>query len=99
MINHVVLFKLNDFPEGEKQVVREKIKSLLEGLKGKISELKYIEVGLNIGSNTQGYDICLITHFENKAALDAYAIHPEHLKVVDYIRASTAARAAVDYSF
>jgi hypothetical protein len=99
MIKHVVLFKLKDFPEAEKQEVREKIKSLLEGLKGKINVLKYIEVGLNVELNTQAYDICLITHFENKADLDAYVIHPEHLKVVDFIRASTSARTAVDYSF
>ncbi len=99
MINHVVLFKLKDFPDREKQEVREKIKSLLEGLWGKIDELKYIEVGLNIELNTQAYDISLITHFENKAGLEAYSVHPEHLKVVGYIRASTSARAAVDYSF
>ncbi len=99
MINHVVLFKLKDFPDGEKQEVRERIKSLLEGLKGKISELKYIEVGLNVELNTRAYDVSLITHFESKADLDTYAVHPEHLKVSDYIRASTSARAAVDYSF
>lgn len=99
MIKHVVLFKLNDFPDEQKQEVREKIKSLLDGLNGKISELKYIEVGLNVERNTQAYDISLITHFESKADLEAYTIHPEHLKVVDYIRASTSARAAVDYLF
>lgn len=99
MINHVVLFKLKDFPQAEKQEVREKIKLLLEGLKGKINELKHIEVGLNIDANTQAFDICLITHFNRKEDLDVYAIHPEHLKVADFIRASTAARAAVDYSF
>lgn len=99
MINHVVLFKLKDFPKEEKQVVRGKIKSMLEGLEGKIDELKYIEVGLNVDAQTSDYDICLMTHFESREDLKAYAVHPEHMKVVDYIRASTAARAAVDYSF
>lgn len=99
MINHVVLFKLKEFPQTEKQEVREEIKSLLEGLKAQINELKYIEVGLNIDVNTQAYDICLITHFENMEALEVYRTHPDHLKVVEYIQATTASRAAVDYLF
>jgi hypothetical protein len=99
MINHVVLFKLKDFPQAEKQEVREKIKSLLEGLYGKIDELKYIEVGLNVDPDTGAYDICLITHFENMEAFGVYRTHPEHLKAVEYIQATTISRAAVDYSF
>ncbi len=99
MINHVVLFKLKDFPPAEKQKVREKIKSLLEGLYGKIDELKYIEVGLNVEPDTGAYDICLITRFENMEAFSVYRTHPEHLKVVEYIQATTLSRAAVDYSF
>ena len=99
MINHVVLFKVKDYPEPEKQEVRAKIKLLLEGLRGKIKELKHLEAGLNVEMNTQAWDICLITHFENMEDLNVYRVHPEHLKVVEYIQASTASRAAVDYLF
>lgn len=99
MINHVVLFKLKDFQQAEKQEVRTKIKSMLEGLRGKIDELKFIEVGLNDDQDTNDYDICLITHFEDMDGLKTYAVHPEHLKVLDFIRASISGRAAVDYTF
>ena len=53
MINHVVLFKLKDYPETEKPLIIAEMKSLLEGLKGKIDELKYIEVGVNYELNAK----------------------------------------------
>lgn len=99
MLNHVVLFKLKDYPEDEKQEVLNKIKSVLEGLKDKIEEVKHLEVGLNYQLAAKSYDICLISHFEDEAALDTYRTHPEHLKVLDLIMETTAARAAVDFEF
>ena len=99
MINHVVLFKLKDYPEDEKKVVREKIKTILEALKNKIKELKHIEVGLNYELDAKSYDICLITHFETIADLDVYRVHPDHLAVFGLIREATVERAAVDFQF
>ena len=99
MINHVVLFKLKDYPSDEKKKISAEIKSLLEGLKEKIAEVKFIEVGLNYHIETKGYDICLISHFNSVEDLDKYRIHPEHLKVVNRIGETTVARAAVDYEF
>ncbi|HSH18813.1 MAG TPA: Dabb family protein, partial [Draconibacterium sp.] len=72
MINHVVLFKLKDYPEAEKPLIISEMKSLLEGLKGKIEELKYIEVGVNYELNSKSYDIVLISHFDSIEDLDKY---------------------------
>jgi len=99
MINHVVLFKLNDYPVEEKKAVIAELKSLLEGLKNKINVLKYIEVGVNYELNTKSFDIALITHFESVEDLNKYRAHPEHLKVVARIGETTTYRAAVDYEF
>ncbi len=99
MLNHVVLFKLKDYQDAEKREVLEKIKSALEGLKDKIKEVKHLEVGLNYEFEAKSYDLCLISHFENEAALDVYRVHPEHLKVFELILESTASRAAVDFEF
>ena len=63
MINHIVLFKLKDYSESEKPGIIAEMKSLLEGLKGKIDELKYIEVGVNYELNSKSYDLVLISHF------------------------------------
>ncbi len=99
MLNHVVLFKLKDYPKAEKQEVLNKIKTALEGLRGKIKECKYLEVGTNYELQSKSYDLCLISHFENEADLDVYRVHPEHLKVLELIKESTEARAAVDFEF
>lgn len=99
MINHVVLFKLKDFPEDEKVKVIAEMKSLLEGLKGKIKELKYMEVGVNYELNAKSYDMVLISHFNNPEDLDKYRVHPEHQKVVARFAETAAERAALDYEF
>ncbi len=99
MINHVVLFKLKDYPEAEKAEIILELKKLLEGLKDKINEVKFLEVGTNYELNSKSYDIALLSHFENVEDLDRYRLHPEHLKVVERIKETTAERAAVDYQF
>ena len=99
MINHVVLFKLNDYPAEEKKAVIAEMKSLLLGLKDKIKELKFIEVGVNYELNAKSYDIALNTHFSSLDDLDKYRIHPDHQKVVARIAEITSNRAAVDYEF
>lgn len=99
MINHVVLFKLNDYPNKEKEKVISEMKSQLEGLKDKIKELKFIEVGVNYQLKAKSFDIALTTHFKSLEDLNVYRDHPEHIKVVEKIAGWASLRAAVDYEF
>lgn len=99
MLNHIVLFKLKDFPAGKKEEILVELKLLLEGLKDKITEVKFIEVGLNYEVDSKSHDICLLSHFNSVEDLDKYRVHPEHLKVVARIGETTVSRAAVDYEF
>ncbi len=97
MINHVVLFKLKDYPKEEKAKIVAELKDKLESLQKKIFEVKFIEVGVNYELESKSYDLALISHFESINDLDAYRVHPEHLKVVERIKETTVERAAVDY--
>ena len=99
MINHVVLFKLKEFPLNKKIEVLAELKSLLENLKNKIPEIKYLEVGVNYQIEATSYNIVLLSHFESIEDLKRYSKHPEHIKVVDRIKETTVSRAAVDYEF
>jgi hypothetical protein len=99
MINHVVLFKLKDYSDDEKPQLIAEMKSLLEGLKGKIEELKYIEVGVNYELNAKSFDVALISHFETFEDLDKYRVHPEHKKVLVRFAELRLERAAVDFEF
>ncbi len=100
MINHVVLFKLKELEnEDLKALVRSKLVHALLALKSNIHEIKYMQVGENHDLNTAAHDICLITHFETLTDLAAYQVHPEHLKVIELVRANTSGRAVVDFEF
>jgi hypothetical protein len=44
MVNHVVLFKLKDYPNEKKQKVIYELQFLLQSLKDKIEKLIHIEV-------------------------------------------------------
>jgi hypothetical protein len=99
MINHVVLFKLKDYSEAERQMIIAEMKSLLEGLKGKIDELIYIEVGVNYELNLKTYDLALLSHFNSIEDLDKYRVHPEHKKVLARFSELRLDRAAVDFEF
>jgi hypothetical protein len=99
MVNHVVLFKLKDFPPEEKSNVIAELKALLEGLKDKIDVVKFLEVGVNYELEAKSYDMVLLSHFETLEDLDEYRVNPEHLKVVKRIGETTVSRAAVDYTF
>ncbi|HZH71166.1 MAG TPA: Dabb family protein [Mariniphaga sp.] len=99
MINHIVLFKLKDYPEDKKVQILNELKESLEGLQEKITEVKFIEVGINHQINSDNFDLSLITYFETLDDLEAYRVHPEHQKVVERIRETTVDRASVDYFF
>jgi len=54
---------------------------------------------VNYETDSKSFDLALISHFESLEDLDAYRVHPEHLKVVERIKETTVDRAAVDYFF
>ncbi len=97
MINHTVLFKINDYPsETKKQIAKELTDKLLE-LKNKIKEIEYLEVNTSIDIEDNNYDIALFVHVKDEKNLDIYRQHPDHQKVVKRILEVTSARAAVDF--
>lgn len=99
MVNHVVLFKMNDYNPEEKKRLTLELKNMLVGLKEKIKEVRHIEVGIHVEPVAKSYDLALISHFDTIESLDLYRNHPAHLKVVEFIAKVTRSRAAVDYEF
>lgn len=98
MIKHIVMWKLKDYAEGlNKYENARHIKKMLEGLKSKIPEIHYIEVGININDCDTAYDVVLYSEFEDEHALEAYAKYQEHIEISSYVRKVRETRAAVDY--
>ncbi len=98
MIKHIVMFRLKESALGyTKQENVKKLKAVLESLREKIVEIKRLEVGINFAESETSSDVLLYSEFANKEALDAYQKHPEHLKVVDFVKQVCAERRVADY--
>jgi hypothetical protein len=93
MITHIVVFKLAENNPEHAQNIHDKLMALPEV----IPEIKHYEVGMNIIESERNYDLVLISKFDDVDALNTYQVHPEHQKVVAYIKSVTQSIIAVDY--
>ncbi|MBN1461569.1 MAG: Dabb family protein [Armatimonadetes bacterium] len=59
--------------------------------------MRHLEVGLDIGAARDSWDIVIYSEFDDRAGLDAYQAHPEHVKVAELIGEMRELRAAIDY--
>jgi hypothetical protein len=80
-----------------KDEIYEQIKEKVLSLKEFIPEIKHIEVGRNITASINAYDVVLYSEFDSKEDLDTYLVHPEHVKVADFIKTVISDRKVVDY--
>ena len=94
MIKHMVFWKLKD--ENKKENM-QKIKTMLEGLSGKIDGLLNAQVGFNFAG--EEFDLALSSDFKDKESLEAYQTHPLHVAVREFITEVRTARAVVDYEY
>lgn len=98
MIKHIVMWTLKDSAEGaDKAANAAKMKSLLEALPGLIPLIRELEVSTDVFAAAPACDIILYTTFDSRADLDAYQVHPEHQKVVAFVKQVVASRSMVDY--
>ncbi len=93
MIKHIVLFKLK---EEHKALIPELISSLYT-LKGNIDGLLDLEAGADIVGSSRSFDFGLIATFADRAALDAYQVHPLHVPISQRIGEVREMVAACDY--
>ena len=94
MIKHIVMWK---FKDEVSEVDKVEMKRQLEALKGLVPTLLDIEMGLNVSVGDATKDMVLYSEFESMEGLTAYAGHPEHLKVVEFVKPLVCERAVVDY--
>ena len=99
MVKHVILWTLD--PKLSKDMMREVkigIKEGLEGLVGKVPGLIDVKVHIDGRLASSNADVMLDSTLESEEALQAYAIHPEHVAVADKkIRPYTVLRSCFDF--
>ena len=95
MVKHIVFFKLlHNAPD-----IQNEIKKQLLSLQKNISNVVAIEVGINFANEERAYDMALLADFETKEDLKAYAAHPYHLEVINYLKSVTIDTKVVDYKY
>jgi hypothetical protein len=98
MVKHVVMLRLKEYENKAQKLENAlKLKKALEALKVYIDEIKYIEVGLNFNTKPNAFDLVLNATFQSENDLNKYIEHPEHKKVLVFLRSVTSESAVVDY--
>ncbi len=98
MIKHIVMWTLKDEAAGADLAANAlKMKELLSALRGLIPVIVDLEVGLDVFAASPACDVILYTAFATRADLDTYQAHPEHQKVVGFVKQVVASRSVVDY--
>ncbi len=94
MLTHIVIWKYRSEVEPE---VREEHVSLLRSLSSAIKEIESLSVGFDVLRLPRSYDSGLVATFKDRAALEAYTVHPEHVKAANFGRAISEHVASVDF--
>ncbi len=100
MIRHVVVWTLK--PEADGRNREENVKLLkqeLEGLRTKIPQIRFLQVGKNVLPGEGAWDVVLIVDFDSLADLKIYQDHPAHQKVKVLVGKIRDQRATVDLEF
>lgn len=98
MIKHIVMWNLEGDTHEQHQRACLFLKERFEGLAGLIPGLLKIEVGVDRSRIDYACDVVLYSEFDSQEALDAYASHPEHLRVRAELGNTRIARYQVDYT-
>lgn len=99
MVRHIVMWKFKDKAEGlTKQENLAKVKSMLEALPEKIDFIRRMEVHFNENDNGKNFDAVLISEFDSLDDVKRYRVHPEHVKISQYVSLVRLDRASVDYT-
>jgi hypothetical protein len=98
MIKHIVMWNVRGITPQEKSQGIKQLKKSFESLKGVIPGLLHLEIGVDSSRIDYACDVVLYTEFESQNALDAYAQHPEHLRIKRELGDIRVARYQVDYA-
>jgi hypothetical protein len=94
MLTHIVIFK---YKAGVKEADKVEHLQMLKSLPSKIKEIRSFQVDFDILKLPRSYDLGLVAIFEDRAGLDAYTTHPEHVKVAEFGKSMTEHIASVDF--
>ena len=97
MIRHVVSWKLAATDDAQRELDAAAIIEGLESLPALIPEILDFRVGRNVAPYDDNWDLTLIADYDSLEGLEAYQVHPEHVRVVAIVKPRVGARSNVDF--
>lgn len=97
MIRHIVMWKVRGDTREDKASNVERLRASFHSLRGRVPGLLHLEIGTDVSGVDYACDVVLFSEFASQAALDAYAEHPEHLRVKSEVAGLRTERHQVDY--
>ena len=97
MIRHVVMWNVRGETREQKAANVALLQRSFESLRERVPGLLHLEIGVDSSGVDYACDVVLVSDFASQADLDAYATHPEHLRVKREIGDLRTARHQVDY--
>ena len=99
MLKHIVMWRFADEACGKtKQQNMDIVSEGLMSLLGVVPSLRAAEVGQDVLHSDMSFDMCLTCLFDDFDGMLAYKVHPEHVKVADYIAKVKTERVVIDYN-
>jgi Stress responsive A/B Barrel Domain len=94
MLTHIVMWK---YRSDASQDTRDDHLAQLRSLSSVVPGIESFSVGADVLHSPQSYDTGLVAGFRDRSVLDAYSVHPAHVKVVEFGRGITDTMAKVDF--
>jgi hypothetical protein len=98
VVKHIVMWKVRGDDAEERRHNTELLVRSFHSLRGRVPGLLHLEVGVDTSCVDYAFDVVLYSEFASQSALDAYATHPEHLRVKRELGDIRVARHQVDYA-
>ncbi len=98
MIKHIVMWNFADEAEGDDKATNlAKVQQDLVALRGLVPGMGAFEIAIGADPLEHTYDMVLYSEFDSVEALHAYATHPQHVAVAQFIGKVRTARACMDF--
>lgn len=100
MFQHTVLWKMKGESSDERQELAQEFVNLLLNLENKVPGILELRASVNNANQSEfAWDVSLFTAFRSEDDFQEYQIHPDHQKVVAWLKGRASDRAVVDSEF
>jgi len=94
MLTHIVIWK---YRADVAQATRDEHVARLRSLSTVVPGIESLSVGFDTLHLPRSHDTGLVAVFRDRAALDAYTVHPDHVEVAEFGRSLSDLVASVDF--